>query len=137
MWLRVSRIQVMAKDNLNVLVIDVDIMARMAAIQCLKQQGHTAVGAEGGRRGLELLESQDFDLILLDLLMPDVDGFEVLRQLKARNLFEQTSVIIISAADEEESIAKCFEMGASGHVQKPLDPASLVDQISACFATGS
>jgi CheY-like chemotaxis protein len=127
----------MTKDDLNVLVVDDDMMARMAAIQCLKQQGHSAVGAEGGTQGLEILESQAFDLILLDLLMPDVDGFEVLRQLKARNLLQKTPVIIISASDEKDSIAKCFEMGATGHLRKPLDPASLADQIDACLASGS
>jgi len=127
----------MTEQNLNVLVVDDDMMARMTAVQCLKQQGHTAVSAEGGRQGLEILESQEFDLILLDLLMPDVDGFEVLRQLKARNLLKKTPVIIISAADEEDSIAKCLEMGATGHLRKPLDPAALAGQIDSCFATGS
>ena len=127
----------MTKENLNVLVVDDDMMARMTAAQCLKQQNHTVVGAEGGRQGLEILESQDFDLILLDLLMPDVDGFEFLRQLKERNILQRIPVIVISAAEEEESIAKCLDMGATGHLRKPLDPAALAEQIDACIATGS
>lgn len=127
----------MTEQTLHVLVVDDDMMARMTAAQCLKQQGHTAVMAEGGRQGLEILESQDFDLILLDLLMPDVDGFEVLRQLKASNILQRTPVIVVSGADEEESISKCLEMGATGHLRKPLDPISLADRINACLATGS
>jgi len=127
----------MTEHNLHVLVVDDDMMARMTAVQCLKQQGHTAVTAEGGKQGLEILESQDFDLILLDLLMPDVDGIEVLRQLKASNILRRTPVIVISGSDDEESIAKCLEMGATGHLRKPLDPMSLADRINACLAMGN
>jgi CheY-like chemotaxis protein len=107
----------MSGQNLRVLVVDDDMMARMTAVQCLKQQGHMADAAEGGRQGLEML------------------GFEVLRQLKATNVLGRTPVIVVSGADEDESIAKCLEMGASGHLRKPLDPASLADGINACLGS--
>lgn len=127
----------MTERNLHVLVVDDDMMARMSAAQCLKQQGHTAVMADGGKQGLEMLESQDFDLVLLDLLMPDLDGIEVLRQLKTSSILQRTPVIVVTGSDEDQSIAKCLEMGATSHLRKPLDPALLADRIKACLAMGS
>lgn len=124
----------MAENTLHVLVVDDDMMARMTAAQCLKQQGHTAGMAEGGAKALEILRSEHFDLILLDLVMPEVDGFEVLKRLKADPDLRRVPVIVVSSTDEAESIDKCMEMGAAGHLSKPLDTASLAAGISASLA---
>jgi adenylate cyclase len=121
----------MSEKALHVLVVDDDMMARMTAVKCLKQQGHSADTAEGGAQALEALRTRDFDLILLDLLMPDVDGVDVLRQLKADAGLRNTPVIMISGTDEAERLEKCIEMGAADHLAKPLDPALLATKISA------
>ena len=72
----------MSEQALHILVVDDDMLARMTAAQCLKQQGHTACMAEGGAQALQMLRSERFDLVLLDLMMPGVDGFEVLTKMK-------------------------------------------------------
>lgn len=112
------------------LVVDDDVMGRMTAAQCLKKQGHTVDVAEGGAKALELLRSRHFDLVLLDLVMPEVDGFEVLRQMKADAELRQIPVLVVSGSDEAESIARCMEMGAAGHLSKPLDTAALAAEIN-------
>lgn len=114
----------------HILVVDDDMMARMEAAQCAKLQGHTVAMAEGGAQALQLLRSQAFDLVLLDLMMPDVDGLEVLRQVQADEKLRGIPVIVVSGADETESVERCIEMGAAGHLAKPVDPELLASRVS-------
>jgi CheY-like chemotaxis protein len=123
----------MNESALHILVVDDDMMARMTAGQCVKQAGHTAAMAEGGVRAMEMLQSDKYDLVLLDLLMPDMDGFEVLRQIKENPQFKDIPVIMASGADEAESMAKCIQMGAAGHLAKPLDSVLLANLIAGCM----
>lgn len=124
----------MKKSALHILVVDDDMMSRMTAGQCVKQAGHTAAMAEGGVRALEMLQSDKYDLVLLDLLMPDMDGFEVLGQIKENPQLKDIAVIMVSGADEAESMARCIQMGATGHLAKPLDSVSLTKLIAECMA---
>ena len=103
----------------------------MAAAQCAKLQGHTVTMAEGGAQALELLRSQTFNLVLLDLMMPDADGFEVLRRMQADVELRKISVIVVSGSGGAESVARCMEMGAAGHLSKPVDPELLAARVSA------
>lgn len=123
----------MTENELHILVVDDDMLARMTAVQCVKQQGHTASIAEGGAQALEMLRSDKYDLVLLDLLMPNVDGLEVLAEIKDDPQLRRVPVIMVSGSDEAESIAKCIEMGAAGHLSKPLDPTLLTIQIGTCL----
>lgn len=123
----------MTENELHILVVDDDMLARMTAIQCVKQQGHTVSMAEGGAQALEMLRSDKYDLVLLDLLMPDMDGLEVLTKIKEDPQLRGIPVIMVSGADEADSIAKCIEMGAAGHLPKPLDPTLLATQIGTCL----
>ncbi|MGI9316568.1 MAG: response regulator [bacterium] len=124
----------MNESALHILVVDDDMMARMTAGQCVKQAGHTAAMAEGGVRAIEMLHSDKYDLVLLDLMMPDMDGFEVLRQIKENPQLKDLPVIMVSGADEAESIAKCIQMGAAAHLAKPLDSMRLTNLIAECMA---
>lgn len=115
----------------HILIVDDDMLARMEAAQCAKLKGYTVTMADGGAQALQLLRSQTFDLVLLDLMMPEVDGFEVLRQMQADEELRETPVLVVSGADETESIARCLEMGAAGHLAKPVDPELLAARVSA------
>jgi CheY-like chemotaxis protein len=117
---------------MHILVVDDDMLARMTAAQCVKQQGHTAGMADGGARAIEMLQSDKFNLILLDLMMPDMDGFEVLAKIMEDPQLRRTPVIMVSGAEDAESIDRCIEMGAAGHLAKPLDSARLAAQIADC-----
>lgn len=121
----------MTEQTGRMLVVDDDRMARMLAAQCAKLQGHAVTMAEGGAHALQLLQSQTFDVVLLDLMMPDVDGFEVLRRMQADARLRGIPVIVVSGADETERVARCIEMGAVGHLAKPVDPELLATRVSA------
>lgn len=121
----------MTEQTCHILVVDDDMLARMEAAQCAKLHGHTVTMADGGAKALELLRSEAFDLVLLDLMMPEVDGFEVLRQMQADEKLREIPVLVVSGAEETESVARCIEMGAAGHLAKPVDPELLAARVSA------
>ena len=123
----------MAESSLHILVVDDDMMARMTAAQCVKLAGHTASIAENGVEALEMLQTDNYDLILLDLLMPDMVGFEVLKRIKDNSQLSTIPVIMISGAEETESMTRCIEMGACGFLSKPLDPTQLAKQLADCL----
>ena len=123
----------MTTEPRQVLVIDDDELARLEIARCVEQQGHMTTLAEHGGQGLELLRSRHFDLVLLDLVMPEVDGFEVLRQMKEDAELRSVPVIVITAVDEPENTAKCMEMGAERHLSKPVDLNLLSGHIKAIF----
>jgi len=72
-----------------------------------------------------MLKTQPFDLILLDLMMPDMDGYQVLAHLKADDVLRHIPVIVISALDDLDSIVRCIEMGAEDYLPKPFNPVLL------------
>ena len=87
--------------------------------------------ANDGHSALELLGKTEFDLVLLDLMMPDINGFDVLRRLKEDPAMRHIPVIMISALDEIDSIVRCIEAGAEDYIPKPFDPVLLGARIDA------
>ena len=106
-------------------------MNRLLLARGLEQQGHTVVFAEHGREALELLRTRHFDLLLLDVLMPELDGYQVLAELKADAQLRDLPVIMTSALDELDSVVKCVEMGAEDYLPKPINPVLLNARITA------
>ena len=119
----------MTNEPGNVLLVDDDKLARLEIARCVEQLGHKVSQAEDGAQALSALRKQLFDLVLLDLLMPEVDGFEVLRQMSQDPELNKIPVIVVSAVGESDSTAKCLEMGAVDHLVKPLDYALFVERI--------
>jgi len=117
----------------RVLIVDDNRMNRMKLSHSLVQQGHATVEAVNGREALELLRVETFDLVLLDILMPEVDGFQVLREMKDDRVLRDLPVIVISAMDEMDSVVRCIEMGAEEHLPKDFDPVLLNARIGACL----
>ncbi len=99
----------------------------------LEQQGHTVALAENGRQALDMLGEGNFDLVLLDILMPEMDGFEVLARLKSDPARRNLPVIVISALDEMDSVIRCIGMGAEDFLSKPFDPLLLRARLGACL----
>src|SRR5512140_2084251 len=99
----------------------------------LQQQGHTVAEAENGRHALEKLRTEPFDLVLLDILMPELDGYQVLEQMKRDPALRDVPVIVISAQDELESVVHGIELGAEDYLPKSFDPVLLRARISACL----
>src|SRR4051794_15584271 len=98
-----------APDGGRILVADDKSINREMLCRYVRQLGHQATPAENGRTALALLHSQPFDLLLLDVLMPEMDGFTALEQLKADERLREIPVIMISGLDEIDSVVRCIE----------------------------
>jgi MinD-like ATPase involved in chromosome partitioning or flagellar assembly/DNA-binding response OmpR family regulator len=99
----------------------------------LKRHGYTVTTASSAQQGLRLLKAMPCDLILLDVIMPGMNGLELLEQLKQHETWRHIPVIMISALDEVEGAVKCIELGAEDYLQKPFDPTLLKARIGACL----
>jgi sigma-B regulation protein RsbU (phosphoserine phosphatase) len=99
----------------------------------LSPLGYSVQMADSGQRALESVAASPTDVILLDILMPGLDGFEVLRRLKADPATQHIPVIMLSALDDEQGIARCIEMGAEDYLAKPFNPVFLRARVGACM----
>src|SRR5512138_1399694 len=114
----------------RLLVIDDNKVNRLLLARSLEQQGHNITLAESGRKGLELLRIHNFDLVLLDIQMPEMDGYQVLSQIMSDIQLRSIPVIVTSAVEELDSVAKCIEMGAEDYLTKPLNAILLRARIN-------
>jgi signal transduction histidine kinase len=115
----------MADEQGNILVVDDNRMNRLKLSHTLEQQGHSVDVAENGEQALEMLRTEWFDVVLLDLIMPGMDGYQVLERIKGDAELRDLPVIVISALDETDSVVRCIEMGAEDYLPKPFNPVLL------------
>ena len=116
-----------------ILVVDDNEMNRDMLGRRLERQGHTVLEAENGRKALEILESVKVDLVLLDVLMPELDGMQTLEMLKAHKTNRYTPVVMLSALDELDKVVRCIEIGAEDFLPKPFNSVLLNARIGACL----
>jgi serine phosphatase RsbU (regulator of sigma subunit) len=121
-----------AKQFANVLVVDdnganCDLLCRY-----IIRQGHRATPVPSGRQALSQIQTGVYDLILLDILMPEMNGYEVLAWIR-KSEWRHLSVIMISSLDEIDSVIKCIEMGAEDYLPKPFNPTLLKARVDACL----
>jgi two-component system sensor histidine kinase/response regulator len=117
----------------RVLVVDDDEGNRDVLSQRLRKQGYLVTSAHSGPLALNLLLGEEFDVVLLDVMMPDVDGYEVLRQIKGNESLKDIPVIMISALTAMDSVVKCIELGADDYLPKPFDATLLKARVGACL----
>jgi class 3 adenylate cyclase/CheY-like chemotaxis protein len=117
----------------RILIVDDEPFNRDVLAQELELLEHEAVSAIHGRDALDRLAGETVDLILLDIMMPEMDGFAVLRRLKDDARLRHIPVIMISALDDIDSVVRCIELGADDHLPKPFDPILLKARIGACL----
>ena len=99
----------------------------------LQRQGYRVTMAVDGRQALEFIKQEPFDLVLLDTMLPVMNGYEVLEHLKADQSLSHIPVIITTALDESDDKAKCMELGAEDYLTKPFNPVILKSRISDCL----
>ncbi len=113
----------------HLLVVDDNKMNRLLIGRNLEHLGHKVAFAENGRQALELLRAQPFDLVILDVEMPELDGYQVLAQVMADQSLKNIPVLMASSLDELDSVVKCIEMGAEDYLHKPVNPVLLKARI--------
>src|SRR5215475_11684552 len=109
----------------HMLVVDDNRMNRVFLTHALEQNGHHVFQAENGKIAVEILHQEAIDVILLDIDMPEMNGFEVLAALLEDNDLRDLPVIMTSASDELDRVVRCIEMGAEDYLTKPLNPILL------------
>jgi adenylate cyclase len=115
-----------------ILVVDDNEDNRYTLTRRLKRQGYTNLEVAGdGREALAKVEQKAFDLVLLDVMMPEMDGYQVLEQLKADPAQRHVPVIMISALSELDSVVRCIQLGAEDYLPKPFNATLLKARIAA------
>ncbi len=117
----------------NILVVDDNAANREMLSRRLAREGHRVQVVANGPEALTLLHRQPIDLVLLDVLMPQMSGYEVLQRLTADEELRAIPVVMISALDEMDSVVRCIELGAQDYLPKPFDPVLLRARIGACL----
>ena len=115
----------------RLLVVDDNKVNRLLMTRSLEQHGHTVASAENGRVALQMLRSADYDLLLLDMEMPEMDGFQVLEQLTTDLHLRDIPVIVTSSLEGIDNVVRCIQMGAEDFLTKPVNPVLLKARINA------
>lgn len=119
---------------MRILVVDDLELNRELLVRRIERLGHEAGMAVNGREALEKLQQQDWDLVLLDITMPEMDGYETLRRIRLAPHSAQLPVVMVSAIDESESVVRCLELGADDYLPKPFNPVVLQARIESSLA---
>ena len=117
----------------SILVVDDNEMNRDLLTRRLERQGYQVTTAVDGQEALDVLSRQEFSLVLLDIMLPVINGYQVLEQMKADQKSSHIPVIITTALDEADGKAKCIELGADDYLTKPFNPVTLKSRISDCL----
>jgi adenylate cyclase len=115
----------------DLLVIDDNRVNRLLVGRTLEQFGHRVAFAENGRLALEMLRTRPADLVLLDIEMPEMDGYQMLEALQADPKLRDIPIVMMSSLDEVDSVARCIEMGAEDYLFKPVNAVLLRARVAA------
>ncbi len=115
----------MTEKQGHILVVDDNRTNRLKLSLSLQQQGHTVGLAENGQQALDMLKATPFDVVLLDIIMPELDGYQVLERMKSDPQLRDIPVIVISALEEIDSAVRCIEIGAEDYLPKSFNPVLL------------
>jgi len=125
--------QPVSVSTASLLIVDDNSMNRIMLSRYTMRLGYQSTLVENGRQALEKLQNESFDLVLLDVQMPEMDGYQVLEQMKTHPYLREIPVIMISAVDELESTVRCIELGAQDYLPKPFNPVLLRARLTACL----
>ena len=120
-----------AHRGARLLLVDDNKVNRLLLARNLELQGHQVAAAENGRVALDMLRREAFDLLLLDIEMPEMNGFQVLEQLKGDLQLRDIPVIVTSSLEGLDNVVRCIELGAEDYLQKPVNPVLLKARLGA------
>jgi DNA-binding response OmpR family regulator len=120
----------------KIMVVDDDYELLKLIGMLLRRIGADSRAFYDGQEALQYLETETPDLIILDLMLPDMDGFEILGRIREQRKFDQVPVLILSAKADPNSIRQGLEIGADGYVTKPYIANSLIDRVRLLLSVG-
>ncbi|MDP3619074.1 MAG: response regulator [Ramlibacter sp.] len=122
--------------NLNILLIEDNEQNRYLATFLLERRGHHVVTATTGAAGVETAPAMRPDIILLDIQLPGMDGYDVARSLRQIDFLGQTPIVAVTSYAMPGDREKCFAAGCDGYVEKPISPETFVDEVEAFHRAG-
>jgi DNA-binding response OmpR family regulator len=110
--------------------VDDDELVLLAVGELLKTEGFEVITADRGQKALDILDSQDVDLMIFDVIMPGMDGYELCKKVRAMERFADTPIIMLTARSGEEDRKKGMEAGATVYLPKPISPVKLCSLVA-------
>jgi DNA-binding response OmpR family regulator len=114
----------------RILVVDDDEMVLMALDELLRPEGYDVQVVSSGSEALKRLDENGYDLLLLDVIMPEMDGFELCRKIRGKDAYRETPIVFLTAKSREEDRVRGLEAGASLFLSKPISPEKLLGIVS-------
>ena len=119
----------MERECKRVLIVDDEYFITRSIAFMLRKEGFDCMTASNGEEALALISGHNFQLLVLDISMPKIDGFEVLDRIKGKPCQKNLHIILLSAAARDDELERGFELGANDFVSKPFDPKGLVAMV--------
>jgi len=117
-------------NSSTILIVDDIPMNIQVAMNILKHEGYRMLFAQSGKKAFNIIKDNNIDLILLDVMMPEINGFEVCEELKKNALTKEIPIIFLSGKDSSSDIEKAYEIGGADYVVKPFINIELINKVS-------
>lgn len=114
----------------TILVVDDDELVRIALNELLRSEGYEVHPVPSGAEALKKLDQNDYDLLMLDVIMPEMDGFELCKQIREKENYRETPIVFLTAKSRDEDRDKGIEAGANLFLPKPISPDKLLRIVS-------
>ena len=114
----------------RILIVDDDELVLMALNELLRPEGYEIHAVPRGAEALERLDQDGYDLVMLDVIMPEMDGFELCKKIRAKEKYRETPIIFLTAKSRDEDRAMGLEAGANLFLSKPISPEKLLEMVS-------
>jgi DNA-binding response OmpR family regulator len=114
----------------RILVVDDDEMVLMALDELLKPEGYEVQTVSSGSDALRKLDANDYDLLMLDVIMPEMDGYELCRRIREKEEYKETPIVFLTAKSRDEDRARGLESGGNLYLSKPISPDKLLKIVS-------
>lgn len=123
----------MTTKKASILIVEDEELNRDLLTKKLQDEGHSVSSCVCGLDALELLKIERFDIILLDIMLPDINGIQILEEIRNNPALDDTHVMMVSASDDRETVMKCIEAGATDYIAKPFSMHIVTSRINRCL----